>query len=91
MENPNTYILKYSNYLDFEGCKLAFKKGELFDITTTPKWIKFNGSFWLVNRKQLTKLKCKELIKISTIKVDISHLSWDRQEKLNHVFNLETL
>jgi len=90
MENPNIYLIQYSNYLEFEGRKLAFRKKHLFDITETPTFVPFNfiANAWLVKRKQLTKAKAKKLIKIEKTNVDVSNLQWYIQEQLNHVFNL---
>lgn len=90
-ENPN--IITYTNWLEFEGRKLAFRNKELFDITETPKWIPYNdwNRFWIVNRKQLTKKRAKELIIKETIVVDISALQWYQQERLRHCFQLEQL
>lgn len=89
-ENPNIYIITYSNYLEFEGRILAFRKQQLFDITDSPKWIPFNeiAQAWIINRKQLTKTKAKELIIPKVKEVDVSNLQWYIQEQLNGVFNL---
>jgi hypothetical protein len=90
-EIPNKYIITYTNFLIFEGRKLAFRKKELFDISTNiPSHIPFNSiaNCWLINRKQLTKSKAKELITMRPIEVDVTSFQWFVQEQLNHVFNL---
>jgi hypothetical protein len=88
-ENPN--IITYSNWLEFEGRILAFRKKELFDITDTPKWIPFNetAGAWIIGRKQLSKSKAKELYRNEPKEVDVSNLQWYIQEELNQVFNLK--
>ena len=71
---------------------MTFRKKELFNISGIPKWIPFNDKVncWLVNRKQLTVSKSKELITDKNIAVDVSDLQWYLQENLNGVFNLNT-
>jgi len=88
IEKP--YNIIYTNHLYFEGIKLAFRKQELFNIDSIPKHIPFNSiaNCWYVNRKQLSKSKAKELIKMESVNVDVSNLQWYQQERLNHVFNL---
>jgi len=89
-ENPNKYEITYSNYLEFEGRLLAFRKQLLFDVTELPKLINYNENVnaWIVNRKQLTKLKAKQLIVMKDKKVDVSDLQWYEQIKLDECFNL---
>jgi hypothetical protein len=89
-ENPNKYEITYSNYLEFEGRLLAFRKHLLFDISTLPKLIPYNenSDAWIVNRKQLSKLKAKQLIVMKDKKVDVSELQWYEQIKLDECFNL---
>lgn len=88
MSNENPYIITYSNWLEFNGRKLAFRKKELFDITDgIPKHIPFVGH-WNVGRQQLSKLQASKLYKEEPVNVDVSDLQWYRQEMLNHVFNL---
>lgn len=87
MNEQKPYTITYSNSFEFEGCLLAFRKKELFDITQTPTHIKFLGH-WNVKRKQLSVLKAKKLITNKPVIKDISHLQWYQQENLNHVFNL---
>lgn len=87
LDNP--YIITYSNYFEFNGKVLAYRKKILFDITKTPVALFIsnnNGSngYW-INRKWLSESKIKELIKKEPIKVDISDLQWYLQEKLNNV------
>lgn len=91
MEKPNNdYFITYSNYLIFENQTLAFRQKQLFNITNIPTLINFNerANCWIVNRKQLTKSKAKELLINEPKKVDVSDLQWYQQEQLNHVFNL---
>ena len=88
MNIQNPYIITYSNWFEFEGKVLAFRNKELFDITTIPKLIPFVGH-WNVNRKQLSKMKAKELVRNRPKEVDVSDLQWYEQEKLNGVFNLK--
>jgi hypothetical protein len=89
-EIPNIYKITYSNWFEFEGRILAFRKQQLFDITDSPRHIPFNeiAQAWIINRKQLTKSKAKELIRNESKEVDVSNLQWYIQEQLNHVFNL---
>jgi hypothetical protein len=85
IENP--YIIKYSNSFAFNGRLLAFRKGELFDITNTPKHIPFVGH-WNVDRKQLSFKTAESLVKNIGVEKDVNNLQWYLQEELNHVFNL---
>lgn len=87
MNNEKPYIIEYTNSFEFNGRLLAFRKRELFDITETPKHIKFVGH-WNVNRVQLSLKKAQELCKPNKVKKDVTELQWYEQEKLNHVFNL---
>jgi hypothetical protein len=87
------YIITYSNWLEFDGKTLAFRKKLLFDITGIPKALftsSNNGYFgYWINRKWLSESKIKELIKYEPKQVDVSNLQWYEQEQLNHVFNLK--
>jgi hypothetical protein len=87
MNTEKPYIIEYTNSFEFNGRLLAFRKRELFDITETPKYIKFVGH-WNVNRVQLSLKKAQELCKPNKVKKDVTELQWYEQEKLNHVFNL---
>lgn len=88
----NLYIIKYSNWFEFEGRVLSFRKKILFDITDTPKALftsSNNGSFgYWINRKWLSESKIKELIRHEQKQVDVSDLQWYIQEQLNHVINI---
>lgn len=86
IEKP--YIITYTNLIEFEGRKLAFRKKELFDICGIPNYIKRSEQGWWIGRKLLTLTKAKELIKNINFEVDVTHLQWYQQEQLNHVFNL---
>lgn len=87
----NEYFITYSNSFKFENVLLAFRKKELFNITDTPKLIPFNenANCWLVNRKQLTISKVKELITNIPVIKDLSDLQWYQQINLDQVFNLK--
>jgi len=80
--------ITYSNHFYFNGARLAFRKKLLFDITTTPRYIHYNGSYWLVNRKQLTILAAKKLIKHEAITIDCSMLQMYEHCHLDECFNL---
>jgi len=90
MTTEKPYKIIYTNHFCFEGIKLAFRKQELFNINSIPKHIPFNtiANCWYVNRKQLTKSKAKELVKMESVSVDVSSLQWFNQINLDHVFNL---
>ena len=87
MNTEKPYLIEYTNSFEFNGRLLAFRKKELFDITDTPKHIKFFG-YWNVNKKQLSKSKAQELITNNKITKEITDLQWYQQEQLNGVFNL---
>lgn len=91
-KSNNDYFITYSNYLIFDGVKLAFRKKELFNINTIPIHIPFNinANCWIVNRKQLTLKKVKELLVNEPQKIDVSELQWYQQINLDKVFNLIT-
>lgn len=82
------YVITYTNLLEFDGKKLSFRKRELFDLTSTPSLIKRSEQGWWFGKKLLTPSKAKELVKNTTYDVDVTHLQWVDQERLNHVFNL---
>jgi hypothetical protein len=87
------YIIIYSNYFEFNGKVLAYRKKVLFDITSIPNALfctKNNGStgYW-INRKWLSESRIKELLINEQKQVDVSSLQWYQQEQLNHVFNLK--
>ncbi len=90
-EKPNNkYIITYTNQFYFDGLRFAFRKKELFDITNLPIHIPFNlkSNCWIINRKQLTKSKAKELIKNDPISVDVTDWQWYQQINFDEVFNL---
>jgi hypothetical protein len=86
--------ITYSSHFEFNGCRLAFRKKMLFDITSTPRLIPTrkatNGSEGCyVKRKWLPLSKATDMAKgTGTIAVDVSDLQWYQQEQLNHCFNL---
>ena len=87
-----SYIITYSNWFEFNGKILAYRKKVLFDITETPKALFIsnnNGSngYW-INRKWLSESKIKELLINEPKQVDVSHLQWYQQINLDEVFNL---
>lgn len=93
-EKPNNeYFITYSNSFYFENTLLSFRKKELFNISKIPTLIPFNEnhSYWLINRKQLTMSKAKELVKNKEFKVDVSELQWNIQINLDGMFNLNNL
>ena len=86
-----SYIITYSNWFEFNGKILAYRKKVLFDITETPKALFIsnnNGShgYW-INRKWLSESKIKELLINEPKQVDVSHLQWYQQINLDEVFN----
>jgi len=87
-QNPN--IITYSNWFEVNGKKFAFRKGQLFEITQTPRHIPINTvtSCYLIDRKHYSITKIKTIIKKEPIDVDVSNLQWYQQEQFNHVFNL---
>jgi uncharacterized NAD(P)/FAD-binding protein YdhS len=87
IDNPN--YITYSNYLFFNKKRLAFRKKNLFDITTNnPIYIPRSDDGWYVNRQLLTVQKTKEILVNKEIIINISHLQWYIQEELIHCFNL---
>ena len=86
----NEYFITYSNSFRYEGLLLAFRRKKLFNITNTPLLISYNENCkcWLVNRKQLTISKIKQIATTNPVKVDVSDLQWNIQINLDHCFNL---
>ena len=63
----NNYFIEYSNYFEFEGKTFAFRKKELFNITSTPKHIDMKNNnncfgYW-INRKWLSLSSIQNLLK----------------------------
>lgn len=89
-QNPNNYFITYSNSFYFEGVFLAFRKKKLFNIGKIPLYIPFNekADCWIVNRKQVTISKAKELVTKNEVIIDVSELQWYQQINLDEVFNL---
>lgn len=87
----NEYFIAYTNSFLFEGKVLAFRKKQLFNISKYPVFVPFNekANCWIVNRKQLSMLKAKELVTQKEIIIDVSDLQWYQQIQLDHVFNLQ--
>jgi hypothetical protein len=91
MNNQNPNIITYSNWFEVNGKKFAFRKGELFEITETPRHIPINTMTWcyLIDRKHYSVSKIKTIIKKEPIDVDVSNLQWYQQIELDKCFNLK--
>ena len=88
----NDYFITYSNYFELENKTFAFRKKQLFDITTVPKYLELKNNnncfgYW-INRKWFSLSKLKLLVQMELKIVDVSELQWYDQIKLDHVFNL---
>mgnify|MGYP006356946565 FL=1 len=88
----NTYFITYSNRFELENKIFAFRKKQLFDITTVPKYLELKNNnncfgYW-INRKWFSLSKLKPLVQMKLKIVDVSELQWYDQIKLDHVFNL---
>lgn len=88
----NSYLITYSNNFKLENRIFAFRKKQLFDITTVPKYLELKNNnsclgYW-INRKWFSLSKLKHLVKIENKVIDVSDLQWYDQIKLDHVFNL---
>ena len=88
----NNYFITYSNYFELENKTFAFRKKQLFDITTVPKYLELKNNnncfgYW-INRKWFSLSKLKPLVQMELKTVDVSGLQWYDQIKLDHVFNL---
>ena len=92
-ELPNKEIVVFSNFMEFEGRKLSFRQKLLFDITGLPKFVPLNvtSNSWIVNRKQLSLKRAKELVVQRPVEVDISSLQWYQQERIKGCFHLEEI
>ena len=91
MKNLDKII--YSNYFHLENRVFAFRKKELFDITSTPKLLELKDNnnclgYW-INRKWYSLSKLKHLVVKENVEVDISDLQWFEQINLQEVFNLK--
>ena len=89
----NLDIITYSNYFELENRVFAFRKKELFDITSTPKLLELKDNnnclgYW-INRKWYSLSKLKYLVIKDRKEVDVSNLQWFEQIKLSEVFNLK--
>ena len=88
----NTYFITYSNHFELDDKTFAFRKKQLFDITSVPKYLEVKDNnncqgYW-INRKWFSLSKLKPLVKIESKTIDVSDLEWYDQIKLDHVFNL---
>ena len=91
MKNLDTIV--YSNYFEIENRVFAFRKKELFDITSTPKLLELKDNnnclgYW-IDRKWYSLSKLKHLVIRKNKNVDISNLQWFEQINLHEVFNLK--
>ena len=89
------YSITYSNYFEFEGKTFAFRRKELFDITSIPKYMDLKNNnncfgYW-INRKWVSQSKIESIIIRKPKVVDVSDLQWNIQLHLDYVFNLKTL
>ena len=88
----NNYCITYSHYFELEDKTFAFRKKQLFDITSAPKLLELKNNnnclgYW-INRKWFSLSKLKPLVQMESKIVDVSELQWYDQIKLDHVFNL---
>jgi len=86
------YFITYSNFFEIEGKTFAFRRKELFDITSIPKYMDLKNNnncfgYW-INRKWLNQSRIEGIIIREPKTVDVSQLQWYDQIKLDHVFNL---
>lgn len=90
----NNYFITYSNHFKIGDKTLAFRKKQLFDITNIPKLLELKDNnnclgYW-INRKWYSNSKLQPLVKLESIKIDVSDLQWCDQLHLDYVFNLQT-
>ena len=90
-KNLDTII--YSNYFELENRVFAFRKNELFDITSVPKHLELKNNnnclgYW-INRSWYSLSKLKDLVIKENKEVDVSYLQWYEQINLQEVFNLK--
>ena len=78
----------YTNWLEFNGRKLAFKKKLLFDITGVPKLINQTMQGYWIKGKLLSPSKAKELIKNESLTIDLTGLQWYVQCNIQECINL---
>lgn len=88
----NTYFITYSNYFEFENRVFAFRKKQLFDITSTPTYLQLKDNnrskgYW-INRQWLSLSAIEKLIVKGEKTVDVSDLQWYLQIRLDGVFDL---
>jgi hypothetical protein len=89
----NTYFIYYSNHFELDGRTFAFRKKQLFDITSIPISINLKDNnncqgYW-INRKWFSLSKLKPIVKMEPKIVDVSDLQWYYQINLDNVFNLK--
>lgn len=89
--NPNHYVITYSNHFEYENNLYAFRKQQLFCITNTPIWIKYNTTTrcWVNGKSKMTKTLIESIVITKPIKVDVTDLNWNVQCELDEVFNLK--
>ena len=83
-------IITYSNYFEFNGRLLAFRKKLLFDITNEPTAIYTSSykdyfGYW-INRKWIYEGQIKNLIINKEYNKDVSNLPIYIQELLDKVY-----
>ena len=84
----DSYKIIYTNLIHFNGVKLAFRKKELFNISSIPIHINKSVQGWWIGGKLLTLGKIKEIVSEQETVMDISELQWNRQLELDCVFNI---
>ena len=77
-KNLDTYLITYSNYFELENKTFAFRKKQLFDITTVPKYLELKNNnncfgYW-INRKWFSLSKLKPLVQMELKIVDVFNL-----------------
>ena len=77
-QNLDTYLITYSNYFELENKTFAFRKKQLFDITTVPKYLELKNNnncfgYW-INRKWFSLSKLKPLVQMELKIVDVFNL-----------------
>jgi len=77
-----TQEVTYTNYLEFNSRKLAFKAKNLWDITDTPRMIPQSEKGWYVNRMLLTLMQAKSLVKTKETTINLDGIQWYLQEQI---------
>ena len=74
----NDYFITYSNYFKIDNKTFTFRKKQLFDITTVPKYLELKNNnncfgYW-INRKWFSLSKLKPLVQMELKIVDVFNL-----------------